>query len=348
MRLAAAFAALLLTTGTLLAQPVTEKGKVERHTVRGRSLEGNLAGDSPDRRVSVYLPPSYQADPEKRFPVVYMLHGFTDSESKWMGHEKHWINLPEVVDRYLASEDAKEVIVVMPDAFTKFSGSFYSRSVTTGDWETFIFDELVDFVDSHYRTIPDRDSRGLAGHSMGGYGAIRIGMKHPDVFGSVYGLSPCCLGAQRRDPPPAGEEWQVDSFEELAQANFGVKAFYALAAAWAPDPTNPPFFIDLPAEDGEPRLDILAKMAANAPIAMLDQYILQVESLNGLAFDAGDQDKGIAAAITTLDKALEKYGVEREFEIYEGDHINRVAERIETKTMPFFAEHLVFDEEPEP
>jgi S-formylglutathione hydrolase len=178
-------AALLMTQAAAIAQ----KGTVERIKVHGKSLEGNLSGDTADRDVSIYLPPSYKTDRSRRYPVVYMLHGFTDSDEKWFGFTEHWINLPEVIDK----TGAKEMIVVMPNAFTRFQGSMYSDSVVTGNWERYIAQELVAFVDSHYRTIPHSTSRGLAGHSMGGYGALRIGMKYPTVFSSLYALSPCCL-----------------------------------------------------------------------------------------------------------------------------------------------------------
>ena len=165
---------------------------VERIKVHGKSLEGNLAGDSPDREVAVLLPPSYAAEKERRYPVVYVLHGFSDKLDGWFGSEAHWIKLPTVVNRALA-EGVAEMIIVMPDAYTRFEGSMYSSSVTTGDWENYIASELVAYVDSHYRTIGRATSRGIAGHSMGGYGALRIGMRHPDVFSTIYALNPCCL-----------------------------------------------------------------------------------------------------------------------------------------------------------
>src|SRR5882724_447029 len=89
-------------------------GSVEHITVHGKTLEGNLEGDSPDREVTVYLPPSYAKDSRRRYPVLYMLHGYTDSDEKWMGLVKHWINLPEVIDRTLAAGGAREMMVVMP------------------------------------------------------------------------------------------------------------------------------------------------------------------------------------------------------------------------------------------
>ena len=101
--------------------------------------------------------------------------------------------LAEAADKDIAAGTMREMILVNPDAFTKYSGSMYSSSPTTGDWESYIADDLVSYVDKHYRTIANRMSRGLGGHSMGGYGTIRIGMKRPDVFSSLYIMSACCL-----------------------------------------------------------------------------------------------------------------------------------------------------------
>ena len=108
-------------------------GRVERIKVHGVGLEGNLAGDSPDRDVSVYLPPSYQTDKNRRYPVIYFLHGFTDSDDKWYGLTKHWINLPAVVDKALAEGKTGEFIIVTPNAYNRYFGSMYSNSVTIGN-----------------------------------------------------------------------------------------------------------------------------------------------------------------------------------------------------------------------
>src|SRR5438552_18400537 len=165
------------------------KGSVEHIKVHGKWLEGNLEGDSPDRDVFVYLPPSHAANNGQRYPVVYLLHGYGLTAERWMT----FASLAENADKDIAAGTMKEMILVNPDAFTKFNGSMYSASATIGDWEAFIADDLVAYVDSHYRTIPNRMSRGLGGHSMGGYGTIRIGMKRPDVFSSLYIMSACCL-----------------------------------------------------------------------------------------------------------------------------------------------------------
>ena len=343
------FAALLLpsaiffTTAFLPAQ-TTSHGAIERVKVHGKSLEGNLEGDSPDRDVSVYLPPSYQTATTRRYPVVYLLHGYTDDDAKWFGLEKHWIHLPAVLDSALAKPGNREVIVVMPNAYTRFAGSMYSSSVTTGDWETFVVSELVSYVDSHYRTIPQTASRGLAGHSMGGYGAMRIGMKYPNVFAGIYLLSPCCLSPMTAiDPQVMGKIEAVRTMDDFNHAGFFTKVLFASAAAWSPNPTKLPFYIDLPLGTPEAQRQVLDRWTANAPLTMLDSYVFQLRTFKGIGFDAGTRDQPIASTIQVLDQRLTAYGIPHEFEIYEGDHLNRVGERIETKLLPFFTKVLSFD-----
>jgi S-formylglutathione hydrolase len=317
------------------------KGTVERIKVHGKGLEGNLEGDSPDRDVSVYLPASYRTAENTRYPVIYMLHGFTDSDEQWMGFKKHWINLQEVLDRATEKNESREMIVVMPNAYTRYAGSMYSNSVTTGNWEDYVAKELVAYVDSHYRTLANAGSRGLAGHSMGGYGAARIGMKYPEIFSSVYLLSPCCMAANLQQGGRSGSRAEaVHTEEDFAKADFGTKAQIASAAAWSPNPKNPPLFFDLQTKDGEYQPRIAAKWAANAPLAMIDQYVSNIRKLKAFAFDAGAQDQGIAATVRTLDQIMTDYGIAHEFEIYEGTHTSHVADRIETRTLPFFTKNL--------
>jgi S-formylglutathione hydrolase len=340
--LAIALSGALLGAASPVAEPRT--GSVERTKVHGKLLEGNLSGDSPDRSVTVYLPPSYHAARNKRYPVLYMLHGYTDNDEKWMGLVKHWINLPTVIDKAVAAKESREMIVVMPDGFTRFQGSMYSNSVTTGDWEDFIASELVAYIDAHYRTVPSAASRGLAGHSMGGYGAMRIGMKHPEVFAAVYLLSPCCLAAPdvQRDSAFMPEAEAVREVSQIDKTEFMPRIMLASAAAWSPNPGNPPLYLDLPWKDGQWQADIAGKWAGNAPLETIDQYITNLKRLKGLGFDAGDKDQPIAGNIGRLDEALTANAVPHLYEVYQGDHLNRIAERIETKVLPFFSKSLSF------
>jgi S-formylglutathione hydrolase len=331
--------------GALFAQAGVHPGTVERIKVHGKALEGNLEGDSPDRDVSIYLPPSYATDQGRRYPVIYLLHGYTDSDELWfgstaIGSKQHFINVPTVTDKALAS-GAREMIIVMPNAYTAYQGSMYSSSATTGDWETFVAHDLVSYIDSHYRTIPEVAARGLAGHSMGGYGTVRIGMKNPDVFSSLYILSPCCMSANT-SPLRSAKAEAVRTPADLAQADFGTKAQLASAAAWSPNPKNPPLFFDLPYKSGEMQPAIVAKWAANAPLAMIDQYISNLRKMHAIAMDAGDGDEPIASTVRTLDQILTSYDIPHTFEIYPGNHVSGIAGRMETKTLPFFSKNLSF------
>lgn len=322
------------------------KGSVQRIKVHSRNLEGNLAGDSPDRDVSIYLPPSYKKDAKRRYPVIYFLHGFTDNDAKWYGFEKHWINMPLIADSIFSAAAAKEMIIVTPNGFNRFEGSMYSNSVTTGNWEDFIAYELVNYMDAHYRTIAKASSRGLAGHSMGGYGSMRIGQNHPEVFSSLYLLSPCCLAPTSNIAYNQGIEKMIGSvktFDDVKNADFFTKIIFACSAAWSPNAANPPLYIDLPSKDSAKQAMVEAKWSANKPLVTLHQHIPELKKIHAIAFDAGDKDEEIAHSIKLLDSTLKQYRIDHTYEEYEGDHVNRIAERIETKMLPFFSEKLSFD-----
>jgi S-formylglutathione hydrolase FrmB len=315
-------------------------GRLERITVHGTSLEGNLAGDSPDREVSVYLPPGYEKS-RQRYPVLYLLHGYTDSDAKWFGLAgPHFVNVPKAADA-AAARGVKPMIVVMPNACTKFQGSFYGSSVVTGDWERFVTRELVDYIDAHYRTVADVRSRGLAGHSMGGYGTLRLALKAPGVFSSVYAMSPCCLDANPKPPIDRLENAaKVHDDAGIGAADFLTKAMLASAAAWSPDPRSPPLYITLPFDNGQLKPEILIRWAANSPLVMVHQYLPALKSYRGVFIDSGDQDTGIAANVRELHGVLEAYGIAHGYEIYEGDHLNRIEQRLTEKVLPFFGGRL--------
>lgn len=321
-----------LVAGAKLA--VVQKIKV--HSV---AIEGNLEGESADRDVFVVLPPGYASHPKRRYPVVYALHGYSIGAQQWMGE----IHAPQTIEGAFA-KGAREMIVVLPDSKTVHNGSMYSSSRTTGDFETFIAKDLVGHIDSHYRTLATRESRGLVGHSMGGYGASRIGMRHADVFGALYMMSPCCLSP--RDPGPLGGEAaaalaRVKTIEDAKTLPWGLRAQLATAAAWSPNPNKPPLFLDLPVENGEVRPDILAKWHANAPLAFVDQYVSALARYKAIAIDVGDRD-GLKDDAAKLHAALDRYGLANNFEIYPGDHTSGVAGRMQENVLPFFSRNLTF------
>ncbi|RFS26898.1 esterase [Chitinophaga silvatica] len=336
----------LLQTSVGVAQKKeVPKGTVQRIKVHSKLLEGNLSGDSADRYVSIYLPASYQYG-KKRYPVVFFLHGYTDNDAKVFGIQNHWMSLPPILDTAFSKDPAHEMIVITPDAYTLFQGSMYSNSATTGNWEDFIASELVTYIDQHYRTLSQKESRGICGHSMGGYGALRIGEKNPEVFSAVYLLSPCCLNSPSESVSLLTSQLRnadnIKTIEEFQKADFFTKALFASAAAWSPNPDNPPFYLDLPIKNGSLQPEILLKWDANRPLNNLDQYIYNIRKLKSIGFDAGDKDKGIAESIKKLNGELNKYGIKHSFEIYDGDHINRVAKRMEENMLRFFSTNLLF------
>lgn len=329
------------------AKPVS----VEHIKVHGAALEGNLEGEAVDRDVIVFLPPSYSKDLNRRYPVVYALHGYSIGAEQWT----HEIHVPQTVEGAFA-QGSKEMIVVLPDSKTVYNGSMYSSSQTTGDFEKFIYRDLVSYVDAHYRTIPDRESRGLVGHSMGGYGASRIGMKHPEVFGALYMMSPCCLSPMTGGGPGPSDQakeralaaekrmGEAKSPADLAAQSPGFGAAgYAAAAAWAPDPKNPPMYFDMPTKDGVLQPEIAAKFAANAPLAFVDQYIGNLKQYKAISMDVGDQD-GLRFDAIKLHNILDSYSVANSFEVYSGTHTSAVADRFQNHVLPFFTKELCFTE----
>jgi len=318
------------------ARPVT----LERIRIHGAALEGNLEGNAVDRDALIFLPPGYEPESSRRFPVVYALHGYSIGAEQWT----HEIHVPQTIEGAFA-RGAREMIVVLPDSKTLHNGSMYSSSVTTGDFERFIAHDVVRYVDAHYRTIPERRGRGLVGHSMGGYGAARIGMKHAEVFGSLYIMSPCCLA-----PRPAGALEPelmkaleaVTRPEQSASLPFFARAQLASAAAWSPDPANPPLYLELPFRDGAARPDVLAKWAANAPLAFIDQYVASLRGYRGIAIDVGDRD-GLRADAGKLREVLQRYGIEHTFEEYPGTHVSAMGIRFQEFVIPFFSDNLCFD-----
>ena len=318
------------------AKPMT----VEHIKIHGESLEGNLEGDAVDRDTLVLLPPSYATDKSRHYPVVYAMHGYFIGAEQW----SHEIHVPQTVEGAIAM-GSKEMIVVLPDSKTVHNGSMYSSSVTTGDFERFISHDVVDYVDAHYRTLPNRTSRGLVGHSMGGYGATRIGMKHSDVFGSLYIMSPCCLSA--RPAMPSNPEMDKAFAAAKGPADspslpVPLRMQLASAAAWSPDPKNPPFFVDLPMKDGVAQPDVLAKWAANAPLDFIDQYIGGLRQYRAISIDVGDQD-GLRVDTIKLHEVLDRYAIPHGFEIYPGTHTSAVADRFQNHVMPFFSKNLCFE-----
>lgn len=318
------------------AQAPATAGKVivKKVTVHGKSLEGNLEGNSADRSVTIYLPPDYETNPTKRYPVVYGLHGYSVNDEIWSKE----IGASGSIDAAYA-KGLTGLILVLPSTQTLHNGSMYSSSVTTGDWEGFITKDLVEYIDSNYRTLAKRESRGLMGHSMGGYGTTRIGMKYPEVYSALYIIAPCCMGARGAPPAAVLDELRaIKDPQATTSMGFMHRATLAVASAWSPNPKNPPLYVDLPTT-GDMNDPIIAQWAANAPLAMVDQYMFNLRQYTAIALDVGDKD-GLVKDTTTLHHKLMDNGVHNTLEIHDGDHVSGLPMQLENKALPFFAKHL--------
>ena len=173
-------------------------GQVIYETVSSTALESNLVSEDTDRSISVYLPAGYETETSRSYPVLYLLHGFTGDHTTWYGgtaselygpEGQNGINIKEALDSQIRDGVLEPMIVVCADNYNSFEGSWYTNSTVTGNWEDFMVQEVVAHIDSKYRTLPVPGSRGIAGHSMGAEGAMRLAMKHPDVYGLVYAMS---------------------------------------------------------------------------------------------------------------------------------------------------------------
>lgn len=333
-------------TSPATAQDRWRGGVIQTVEVPAPSLRANLLGDPDKRAVSVYLPPGYSTDGGRRFPVIYLLHGFAADHRAFIRGAYQDLNVRVSMDSLINAGKVQPMIIVTPNARNRFDGSFYANSPTTGKWEDFVAKDLVRYIDRRYRTIAKSSSRGIAGHSMGGYGALTVGMRHPDVFSAIYALSPCCLGAQQTDLafPGRADTWKkalaVTDPSQIKAAGFHANLLMAQTAVYSPAPTSPPLFLDYPFETrGNALLPDSAALAKWAPpLTQVERYAPALRRLR-IWFDAGESDglTDIPVNARALSEKLSTLGVEHLFEIYQGDHGNRIRERLESIVFPLFS-----------
>lgn len=342
--LAATFLIASLVTGVVFAKEAIPAAKVagqvriEKRILHSVAIRGNLLGTSPDREVYVALPPGYDRDTSKRYPVVYALHGFSINAAKWLEQ----LHAKAAIEAAFAA-GTPEMIIVFPDGSNEYGGAFYGQSQVTGNFEAFIAEEVPALIDRTYRTIAKPASRGLMGHSMGGYGVARIGMRRPGQFGALYMMSPCCLmplGVQGLTAKEVGEIEALKSLRDAIGLPFKYSGPLATSAAFSPNPIKAPLFVDLPADNkGQEQADVMAKRAANAPLSFIDQYVAALRTYRAIGIDVGDQDS-IAPAATQLHKNLDSYAIDNVLEVYPGDHSSKVPSRFEQVVLPFFGKNL--------
>ncbi|TPG65407.1 alpha/beta hydrolase [Hymenobacter nivis] len=342
--------ALVLLACSLGARAQAAAGRVVTTYLDSKLLRGNPGGENPRRRVSVYLPPGYDERAARRYPVLYYLHGFAWNDSLVM----HADGLAALLDQAIAAGQIRPLIVVAPNEQTLFQGSFYANSATNGPWADFTARELVAFVDQRFRTLARPASRGLAGHSMGGNGTLRLAMQYPGTYAAAYALSPAFAAPHAEwMAAPAGQAVAGRSASRAALGNdFTAVRLVGQARAYSPTPGRGAFGAALPWAAGADSLAhrdaVLAQWGAASPFALVPTHLASLRQLRGLAFDWGEQDqfRHIPVACRMLSTQLAAYGVPHSAESYEGNHGNHVMGRdgrLYQKLLPFFNQRLQFE-----
>lgn len=334
---------LILVFACFALQAQAEKGTVLTDSIYSVNLVNDF-GENPTRAVSVYLPPGY-AYSGIRYPVIYFLHGF-------MGDNNMLAPMAEILDFAIATKRIRPFILVIPGEKTSYDGSFYSNSGIYGNWETFTAVDLVNYMDNTYRTIARKESRGITGHSMGGYGALKLAMLHPDVFSSVYALSPGVLTIVREYGPNSNtyrELADIHTQEELNRSYFS-KVIIALAKSWSPNPEHPPFYCDIPFEYRDGKIianqEVLELWYKNMPLHMIDDNLENLKKLKAIKLDWG-RNSGDRFVIQCMmfSQRLENVGIKHFAEEYIGTHVNNIYTengRIPNQMLPFFDSYLDF------
>jgi enterochelin esterase family protein len=320
-------------------------------TVEGRCLAGNLLGNRTDRKILVHLPEGYSESSDRRYPVVYLLHGYPTRAVYWAygpalsaGEMKRPID--DVVASAIDRHGARDVILVMPDGWSKYGCGQWVDSPVTGRFEQHVLRDVVGHIDRTYRTIPAAASRGVMGISSGGFGAWHLASRNPEVFGAAVLLSADSLFEltqlpafhrhyNRIFPGPLSGPIDGDSTSYMC---------YGLAQAYSPNVTAAPFYADLPVEypSGDVVDQVWARWRAFDPVVSWEPRIDNLRKLRGLLLDVGRNDEfNLHYGHRVLSKRLTGAGVAHDVEEHDGTHTSRLYERIE-HALGWFADVLDF------
>lgn len=276
------------------------------------------------RNYEIYLPESYDSG-EYDYPVVYFLHGFG-------AYGSYTSFIQTIVDDLTLTGQIIELLVVLPDGGgVMYDGSFYTNSDLNGDHEDYIIYDLVSHIDENYSTIPNKYNRAISGHSMGGYGTMRLGIENTDIFSSISAHSgPISL--EELDDDLLIFYLQVENnFGDFDPDNGGLtEMFFAMSAAFTPNLDNPPYYVDLPITPGGEIIDeVFDEWMFHDPYHLIDNYITELNSVQ-VYFDCGQWDDFQLHPHNELfSQRLSELGIDHEFVSYPGDHTSEVYERLE-------------------
>jgi len=311
--------------------------RIEHLTINSAALRGNPLGDPTERAITVYLPPGHDDLPLRGYPAIYLLASHGSTGPSLMNWRPWDVTIYEQIDALIESGAMPPAIVVMPDMWTRFGGSQYINSAGIGRYEDFLIDEVIPLVDRSFRTLPDRDHRGLVGRSSGGYGAITQALRHPETFGAfachsgdLYWEYTCLPGLSRMHQHLA-KFGGLDAFiQDIPTIRPKNSAFWDLimtvcwSAAFGSNPDAPHGF-DLPIylETGALNETVWARWLAHDPIRRLsDPAAIEALRSMRLAFiDVGQYDEyQLQVGARVLHQRLDALGIAHTYEEYPDGH----------------------------
>jgi enterochelin esterase family protein len=315
---------------------MSEAVSVQMVTVPGDLLRDNPLGDPAERVMPVILPPGYDPSSSRRYPLLVGLVGFTGSGFQFLNVDPWQPTMPVRLERLYAA-GMPHAIVALPDCFTKLGGSQYVNSDAVGRYEEYVIDEVVPYVDANFRTITGPEGRAVFGKSSGGYGAMMLGMKHPDVFGALA----CHSGdmyfdlCYKTDFPNACnvinragglEAWWAgfQSREKKTRDDFTGLNTLAMAACYSPDPQG--FMgIGLPFDlyTCRQKDDVWARWLERDPIVAVDRYADNLRRLRYIYLDCGTRDEfHLHFGARIMSQKLTELGIKHDHEEFDDGHMS--------------------------
>lgn len=309
-----------------------KQGTVARLRHESAVLKNNPLGDKFVRDLYVYLPPGYD-ESERKFPVVYCLTGFGGRGKSLLNNNLFAPNLAERMDKLIASDAIQPMIVVMPDCATKYGGSQYINSTATGDYEDYLTKEIVPFVDEHFRTINDKNSRAVMGKSSGGYGALILAMRRADQFNLICSIAgdayfelcyfpdiPKAFRAIKGNPQKLVEKFHDENVRKGKDDFVGLNII-GMSACYSPNGAD----FDLPfnMQTGEIDWKVWEKWLAHDPVRLVEKSVENLKSLRLLFIDAGTRDEfAMDLGARILCERLRKLDVPHIHEEFDDGHMS--------------------------
>jgi S-formylglutathione hydrolase FrmB len=315
--------------------PSLPSGRIETLVVDSTALAGNPLGDPAQRSVPVWLPPSYDREPGRRYPTIFWLAGFASTGVSLFQGGPWQPSLGDRLERLIAAGRMGEVILVAPDCFTRFGGSQYLDSDASGRYETHLCGEVIAAVDARFRTVAAREARAIAGKSSGGFGALVLGMRHPDLFGAIashagdgyFELSiaqdiPKVFRTLRRHGGVTGFLRHFDAAPTKGSEEIATIMMLAMSAAYAPDPrASHGFALPFDVETGEIIPEVWRRFKAWDPVDMITGHAEALRTMKLVYLDAGTRDEwALDVAARVMAARMRALGVAVEYEEFEGGH----------------------------